>query len=170
MRCVCSLTYIYLCLAADPASLVKTIIYLNDKAKIIMLLKCLMWHLTPLELQDCVSYHHASASTEHRRIIEAGLKDGTFRWIIATDALGMGADIGDIMRVIQLRAGESPGACVQRIGRAGRNGVSKAKGIVLFEPELLKDKFDPDNGGGGKAGKGKASEVSFYTPLRLEPN
>lgn len=42
--------------------------------------------------------------------------------------------------LIQIRAGVSAAAFLQRIGRAGRDGVTPVEGIVLFEKELLKDK------------------------------
>lgn len=64
------------------------------------------------------------------------MADGRIRVCIATDSLGMGADIRDIHRVIQVRAGDSVAVMLQRLGRAGRDGISQAEGVVLFERQL----------------------------------
>lgn len=118
----------------------KIIVYINDRRQGRQLYELLDELLEEVGLKGAVSYHHAGACENHRRAVEAGLKDGSLRWVIATDALGMGADISDIQRVIQVRAGESAAAFLQRIGRAGRDGVTPVEGIVLLEKELLKDK------------------------------
>lgn len=76
----------------------KTIIYLNDRTQGRQLYEILDELLEEVGLQGAVSYHHAEAGEDHRREVEAGLKDGTIRWVVATDALGMGADIPDIHR------------------------------------------------------------------------
>jgi Lhr-like helicase len=63
--------------------------------------------LKPLGMQGRVAYHHASASVEHRRIVENGFKNETYLWVIAADLLGMGADIRGIVCAIQVRAQNS---------------------------------------------------------------
>jgi superfamily II DNA helicase RecQ len=136
----------------------RTIIYMNNKPHIKRLRRYLRRRLQPLGLGDCVHYHHASTTSVHRSIAEDRFKKGTIRWIIATDSLGMGADIRDIARVIQVRAGETASAFLQRIGRAGRDGISPVEGILLFEKGLL--------AAGQKAtgDTGKGNEQS-YNPL-----
>jgi ATP-dependent Lhr-like helicase len=94
----------------------KTIIYLNNTTKGRDLYELLLGTLEPLGLGDAVAYHHAHASKTHRSQVEEGLRAGTVRWVIATGALGMGADIRDIMRVIQVRSGEST-IIVQRVDK-----------------------------------------------------
>jgi Lhr-like helicase len=116
------------------------VIYLNDKRQGRKLVLCLKRALEDAGLEGAVTYHHASASQRHREIVETGFKEGKLRWVVAADSLGMGADIKDIGRVIQLRVGDSAGAALQRLGRAGRDGTTPVEGIILFESAPVKTK------------------------------
>jgi ATP-dependent Lhr-like helicase len=115
-------------------------VYLNNKRETNKLYKELRLKMKSRALKLAIRYHHGSATSDLRDKVEKGLADGSIRIVIATDSLGMGADIPDIHRVVQVRAGVSLGATVQRIGRAGRAGNSQAEGIVLYEPALTKQK------------------------------
>lgn len=154
---------------ADPATIPKTIIYLNDKRMIKSLavylnkrtIKSLLVYLRDkmptLTLKLVIDYHHGSATNEQRDDTEKHLAASKIRVAIATDSLGMSVDIPDIQRVIQVRAGDSIAAMVQRIGRAGRNGVIQAEGIVLFEKHLLKPPKKSNNQTGNQAANGQVS-------------
>jgi superfamily II DNA helicase RecQ len=133
---------------SPPSALPKTVIYVNSRSMVLELYKFIRSKMPTVELRDSIQYHHSSATDVHRHQVEAGLTDGTYRVVVATDSLGMGQDIRDIKTVIQVKANESIPAMAQRIGRAGRSGTTQAEGIVLFERALLKRRRQIDNAEG----------------------
>jgi ATP-dependent DNA helicase RecQ len=120
-----------------PEMIPKSIVYVNDKRLVHDLYTDLRGRMCAEEHRDGIQYHHASATEFHRNAVERGLADGTYRLVVATDSLGMGQDIPDISKVVQVGAGDSLPAMVQRAGRAGRNGRLAAEAVVLFEPGLV---------------------------------
>lgn len=110
----------------------------------------LRWKMPTVATKLLIRYHHGSATEKHRTDTETTLMNGECRIAVATDALGMGANMQDIELVVQVKVGESLSATVQRLGRAGRNGVYQARGIVLVEKSALKDP-DPTARRTGKA-------------------
>lgn len=63
--------------------------------------------------------HHGSVSKEQRAQVEAALKAGELRCVVATSSLELGIDMGAVDRVIQVAAPPSVASALQRIGRAG---------------------------------------------------
>ena len=63
--------------------------------------------------------HHGSVSKEERADIEAALKSGTLRCVVATSSLELGIDMGLVDHVVQVGAPPSVASAVQRCGRAG---------------------------------------------------
>ncbi|HMR48295.1 MAG TPA: DEAD/DEAH box helicase [Arachnia sp.] len=63
--------------------------------------------------------HHGSVSKEQRAQVEAALKSGELRCVVATSSLELGIDMGAVDRVIQVSAPPSVASALQRIGRAG---------------------------------------------------
>ena len=63
--------------------------------------------------------HHGSVSKEARADIEAALKSGELRCVVAPSSLELGIDMGSVDRVIQVAAPPSVASALQRIGRAG---------------------------------------------------
>lgn len=132
-----------LCYVDPPEKLKKTIIYVNDKAGVLNLFELFLGWLGPSGLAPYVQYHHGSATEGKRRDVEDRFKNGPLRIVIATDSLGMGADIRDVFRVIQVKAGDSTAALMQRAGRAARDGVMLGEAIILVEKEIWKGaKYD----------------------------
>ncbi|WP_420097951.1 DEAD/DEAH box helicase [Corynebacterium sp.] len=72
--------------------------------------------------------HHGSVSKDERADIEAALKDGSLRCVVATSSLELGIDMGLVDHVIQVGAPPSVSSAVQRCGRAGHSvgAVSRA--------------------------------------------
>jgi ATP-dependent Lhr-like helicase len=69
---------------------------------------------------EMVAYaHHGSLAREIRLDVEARLKAGSLKAIVATSSLEMGIDIGSIDEVIQLFPPPSAAAAIQRAGRSG---------------------------------------------------
>ena len=69
-----------------------------------------------------------------RERIEADLKANRLTAVVATSALGMGYDKGDLAFVIHLGAPSSPIAYYQQVGRAGR-AIDSARAVLLPSPE-----------------------------------
>ena len=63
---------------------------------------------------------HSSLSAEVRRQSEAAFQDETDCVIVATSALELGIDIGDLDHVIQIDAPSTVSSFLQRLGRTGR--------------------------------------------------
>jgi DEAD/DEAH box helicase domain-containing protein len=98
---------------------------------------------------------------EKRRAIERGLREGAIRCVVATNALELGIDIGDLDAVVCVGYPGSVAATWQRFGRAGRRGEKSIAVLVLnsratdqymaAEPEYVLDanaeeaRIDPEN-------------------------
>lgn len=74
--------------------------------------------------------HHGSVSKDARAEIEAALKSGELKCVVATSSLELGIDMGAVDRVIQVSAPPSVASTLQRIGRAGHHVGAVSKGDV----------------------------------------
>ncbi|MEL4155404.1 Lhr family helicase [Corynebacterium bovis] len=74
--------------------------------------------------------HHGSVSKDERADIEAALKSGELRCVVATSSLELGIDMGLVDHVIQVGAPPSVSAAVQRFGRAGHTVGAVSSGTV----------------------------------------
>jgi ATP-dependent DNA helicase RecQ len=72
---------------------------------------------------DIAAGYHAGMKDEDRVKVQNGFMDGTFPWVVATNAFGMGIDKADIRYVIHACIPGSIEAYYQEIGRAGRDGL-----------------------------------------------
>jgi ATP-dependent DNA helicase RecQ len=109
----------------------KTIVYVNDKKMVLSLCRPLHEQMSTKQLKLAIKYHHGFASETHRTESEKALADGSCRTVVAMDATGMGPDIPDIDRVIQVPPDDSVSPLVQRLGRTGRDGQRQAVGVLL---------------------------------------
>src|SRR5204863_4768786 len=96
-----------------------------------------------------------------RRRIEEGLRNGEILCVVATNALELGIDIGDLDAVVCVGYPGSVAATWQRFGRAGRRGEKSLAVMVLnsratdqfmaSQPEYVLDanaeeaRIDPEN-------------------------
>ena len=72
------------------------------------------------EEEEPIAYaHHGSLSREIRESVEAKLKAGELKAIVATSSLEMGIDIGSLDEVVLIQSPFSISSAIQRIGRAG---------------------------------------------------
>ncbi|AZA13054.1 DEAD/DEAH box helicase [Corynebacterium choanae] len=74
--------------------------------------------------------HHGSVSKDERAEIEAQLKAGELRCVVATSSLELGIDMGAVDLVIQVEAPPSVAAALQRVGRAGHTVGAVSRGSV----------------------------------------
>ncbi len=75
--------------------------------------------------------HHGSVSKEQRARVEADLKEGRLRCVVATSSLELGIDMGAIDLVVQIGAPISVASGLQRVGRAGHRVGDVSEGIIL---------------------------------------
>jgi ATP-dependent Lhr-like helicase len=78
-----------------------------------------------------VAAHHGSLSRERRLRVEARLKAGELRALVATASLELGIDIGEIELVCQIGSPRSIATALQRIGRSGHALGLRPKGRLF---------------------------------------
>ncbi|MFP5257477.1 MAG: DEAD/DEAH box helicase [Acidobacteriota bacterium] len=83
--------------------------------------------------------HHGSLAKELRQAVEARLKAGELRAVVATNSLELGIDIGSVDEVLLVECPPTVSAAVQRIGRSGHGvgEVSRAVFLPTSEKDLL---------------------------------
>ena len=88
---------------------------------------------------DNIAAHHSSLSKEHRFDIEERLRQGKLKVVVCSTSLELGIDIGYIDLVLMLGSPKSSSRALQRMGRAGHQLHSIAKGrfIVLDRDDLV---------------------------------
>lgn len=80
-----------------------------------------------------VEAYSGGVDPEHRLELERRLRSNDLKALVATSALGMGFDKGDLAFCVHLGLPPSPVAYYQQIGRAGRN-IDRAEVIALPRP------------------------------------
>jgi ATP-dependent Lhr-like helicase len=66
-----------------------------------------------------IAIHHGSLDRETREWVEAGLKAGTLRAVVATSSLDLGVDFLPVERVLQVGSAKGIARMLQRAGRSG---------------------------------------------------
>ena len=97
-------------------------------------------HLLRGELgNDLVASHHGSVAMERRLAVEARLRAGDLRAVVATASLELGIDVGPVDLVCQIGSPRSINAFLQRIGRAEHrlDGVPKGRIYPMTRDELV---------------------------------
>ncbi|MBA2481188.1 MAG: DEAD/DEAH box helicase [Planctomycetes bacterium] len=91
------------------------------------------------EAEPLAYAHHGSLARDLRALVEARLKNGELRALVATSSLELGIDIGSIDEVVLVQCPRSLNACIQRVGRAGHQvgAISHGRVIPLHERDLL---------------------------------
>ena len=79
-----------------------------------------------------IALHHGSISREERERVEAGLKSGEVRWVVATSSLDLGVDFQPVERVVQIGSPKGIARFLQRAGRAAHTPGGSSR--VLFVP------------------------------------
>lgn len=100
--------------ALDPA--VPTLVFTNTRSQ------AERWYHAMLvarpEWADVAALHHGSIDREERERVEAGLKDGSLRLVVATSSLDLGVDFSPVERVVQIGSPKGISRLLQRAGRA----------------------------------------------------
>ncbi len=140
---------------------VPTIVFGPSRNSVEIMLKYLRDALAPDLPEDAIMAYRGGYLPDTRRRIERGLRDGDILGVVATNALELGIDIGDLDAVVCASYPGSVAGTWQRFGRAGRRGKLSAAILVAAShpldqflatsPELLLDgaieeaRIDPAN-------------------------
>lgn len=89
--------------------------------------------------EDAVAAHHGSLSKERRHRVEARLRAGDLRALVATASLELGIDIGPVELVCQIGSPRSLATFLQRVGRSGHSRRATPVGRIfpLTRDELV---------------------------------
>ena len=85
---------------------------------------------------DAVQGYRSGYLPAERRAIEKGLRDGSVRLVVATNALELGIDIGNLRVAMMLGYPGSIASLLQQAGRAGRGPESSAALMVATAQPL----------------------------------
>jgi DEAD/DEAH box helicase domain-containing protein len=89
--------------------------------------------------EDAIMAYRGGYLPDTRRKIERGLREGEILGVVATNALELGIDIGDLDAVVCASYPGSIAATQQRFGRAGRRG--KVSAAILVTASHALDQF-----------------------------
>ncbi len=114
-----------------------TLLFTNTRAQ------AELWHRALAAVipnaEQILGLHHGSLDRDVRAGVEAGLKSGALRCVVATSSLDLGVDFSDVEQSIQLGSPKGIARLLQRAGRSGHapGQVSKLKFIPTHAFELL---------------------------------
>jgi ATP-dependent helicase Lhr and Lhr-like helicase len=80
--------------------------------------------------EDRVAAHHGSLSKERRQRVEARLRAGDLRALVATASLELGIDIGPVELVCQVGSPRSFATFIQRVGRSNHTRFGTPRGVL----------------------------------------
>jgi DEAD/DEAH box helicase domain-containing protein len=149
-------------LAADLVrAKVPTIVFGPSRNSVEVMLKYLRAKVGDVAGADAIMAYRGGYLPETRRRIEAGLRAGQILCVVATNALELGIDIGDLSAVVCAGYPGSVAGTWQRFGRAGRRGETSIAVLVcgsdaldqylarepkyLFEASSEEARIDPGN-------------------------
>jgi len=82
------------------------------------------------ELGAFVAAHHGSLSKGRRQRVEARLRAGDLRALVATASLELGIDIGPVELVCQIGSPRSIATFLQRVGRSNHTRLGTPRGVL----------------------------------------
>jgi len=103
----------------------KRLVFVDSRARV----ESLASELRALEVKTFVS--HSSLGVDERRQAESAFASGNDCVIVATSALELGIDVGDLDRVIQIDAPSTVSSFLQRMGRTGRRAGTERNCLFL---------------------------------------
>jgi ATP-dependent Lhr-like helicase len=80
--------------------------------------------------EDRVAAHHGSLSRERRQRVEARLRAGALKALVATASLELGIDIGPVELVCQIGSPRSFATFIQRVGRSNHTRFGTPRGVL----------------------------------------
>ena len=83
-----------------------------------------------------IALHHGSLDKSVREWVEAGLKAGTLKAVVATSSLDLGVDFLPVERVLQIGSAKGVARLLQRAGRSGHQ-PGRASRVTLVPTNTL---------------------------------
>jgi len=124
-------------LAADLVrARVPTIVFGPSRNSVEIMLKYLRARVGDVAGSEAIMAYRGGYLPERRRAIEAGLRNGEVLCVVATNALELGIDIGDLDAVVCAGYPGSVAGTWQRFGRAGRRGDTSIAVLVCSSDSL----------------------------------
>lgn len=117
----------------------QTIIFGRSRRTVELILKYLRQRLIPSNSGAIIRGYRSGYLPEQRREIETGLRDGAIRTVVATNALELGIDIGEMNAAVLVGYPGSISSTIQQAGRAGR-GNKESIAVLITTPDPL-DQF-----------------------------
>ncbi|MGA2130107.1 MAG: ATP-dependent helicase [Candidatus Pacearchaeota archaeon] len=116
-----------------------TLIFTNTRSATERVVNFLKERYPTVYGDENIAAHHSSLSKAHRYDIEERLRQGKLKVVVCSTSLELGIDIGFIDLVIMLGSPKSSSRALQRLGRAGHQLHSMAKGrfIILDRDDLV---------------------------------
>jgi len=114
--------------ALDPA--VSTLLFTNTRNQAERWHQCLRYACP--EMEGALALHHGSIDRAEREAIEAGVKNGSIRWVVCTSSLDLGVDFQPVERVVQIGSAKNLARLLQRGGRSAHTPGATSQ--VLFMP------------------------------------
>jgi ATP-dependent Lhr-like helicase len=111
----------------DPA--VPTLVFTNTRSQAERWYAAIAWERP--EWRDRLAIHHGSLDREERERVEAGLKDGSLRIVVATSSLDLGVDFSPVERVVQIGSPKGVARLVQRAGRSGHRPGARCEVLCV---------------------------------------
>jgi DEAD/DEAH box helicase domain-containing protein len=141
---------------------VPTIVFGQSRNSVEIMLKYLRDRTTEEHIDEgAIMAYRGGYLPEQRRRIERGLRAGEILCVVATNALELGIDVGDLDAVICAGYPGSVAATWQRFGRAGRRGALSIAVMIansnaldqylartpehLFDGSIERARIDPSN-------------------------
>ncbi len=133
-------------LAADLVrAKVPTLVFGPSRNSVEVMLKYLREAVAPGVGPEAVMAYRGGYLPEQRRSVERGLREGRILGVVATNALELGIDIGDLQAVVCVGYPGSVAGLWQRFGRAGRRD-QQALAVLVCSSDAV-DQFlagDPE--------------------------
>lgn len=101
----------------DPAK--STLIFTNTRSQAEKWYQAIRWARPEWHSEGWVRLHHGSIDRAERERVEAGLKSGEVRMVVATSSLDLGVDFAPVERVVQIGSPKGVARLMQRAGRSG---------------------------------------------------
>ncbi|MBK7582328.1 MAG: DEAD/DEAH box helicase [Myxococcales bacterium] len=109
---------------------VPSIVFGPSRNSVEVMLKYLRAEVGDVAGPNAIMAYRGGYLPQARRAIEQGLRDGEILCVVATNALELGIDIGDLDAVVCVGYPGSVAATWQRFGRAGRRGTTSIALLV----------------------------------------
>ncbi|CAG0958671.1 RNA helicase CrhR [Phycisphaerales bacterium] len=109
--------------ALDPAS--PTIIFTNTRSQSERWYHAITY-MRP-EWAPVTALHHGSIDRDERERVEAGLKSGALRLVVATSSLDLGVDFAPVERVVQIGSPKGIARIAQRAGRGAHRPMAPCR-------------------------------------------